>query len=556
MARSAFILAVAATSGLLNTASAHVVARQTSVPEVDAISDCSVSQSTQYCQADGTEFRIVATPTEGALPSSYTGCHPHGSDLYCFHDDGEVEVALAGAAVTPAPTATNDAHDHDDEHDSGEVTAVSDCRLDGQDVYCMWGSTEYSMDVTATATQDIAPEYTNCHPHDADLYCVGPDGDDILAVSAEAEEAPDEQHCHFHAGVEHCVGPGEGENQGTRSCERVDRQYNIPLRVGLLFVVLVTSGLGVFGPIFLMKLLPPKAHVVLIIIKQFGTGVIISTAFIHLYTHAQLMFSNPCLEGVEFEGTTAAIVMGGLFLSFLVEFIGQRIVRHKMSHRPFQSAWFRPETVSILVMEAGIIFHSVLIGITLVVAGDSFFLTLFIVIVFHQFFEGLALGSRIAALGTQPAVQQVAQRIGGHGHMHVSGPMSSKTASGAEPTAEASPEGSVDSSDVNGKVQQFTLVKKCVLAGAFALITPVGMAIGIGVLDHFNGNDPSTVLAIGILDAVSAGILVWVGVVEMWAEDWMFGSSELMNANWVVTTLAMFGMMAGMALMGLLGRWA
>lgn len=108
-----------------------------------------------------------------------------------------------------------------------------------------------------------------------------------------------------------------------------------------------------------MKFLPPKAHVVLIIVKQFGTGVIISTAFIHLYTHAQLMFSNPCLGTLGFEGTTAAVVMAGLFLSFLVEFVGQRIVRHKMAHAPCCSSWFRPETVSILVMEAGIIFHSV-----------------------------------------------------------------------------------------------------------------------------------------------------------------------------------------------------
>lgn len=122
---------------------------------------------------------------------------------------------------------------------------------------------------------------------------------------------------------------------------------------------MATSALGVFGPIFLMRYLPPKAHVVIIIIKQFGTGVIISTAFIHLYTHAQLQFQNPCLQGVNFEGTTAAIVMGGLFASFLVEFIGQRIVRAKMAKGIDARSWFRPETVSIIVLEAGILFHSV-----------------------------------------------------------------------------------------------------------------------------------------------------------------------------------------------------
>lgn len=191
-------------------------------------------------------------------------------------------------------------------------------------------------------------------------------------------------------------------------------------------------------------------------------------------------------------------------------------------------------------------------------AGDTFFKTLFIVIVFHQVFEGLALGSRIAALGTPPAVHQVAQRVGGHGHghdHHAAPPVPSKTQSEADPAA-PSPEGSVDTSTNVEKVPHFSLVKKCLLASAFALITPLGMAIGIGVLGEFNGNDPSTILAIGILDAISAGILIWVGVVEMWAEDWMFSSSELMNTNWIVTALAMFGLMAGMALMGFLGRWA
>ena len=51
-----------------------------------------------------------------------------------------------------------------------------------------------------------------------------------------------------------------------------------------------------------------------------------------------------------------------------------------------------------MILEAGIIFHSILIGITLVVTDDVYFITLFIVIVFHQFFEGLALSSRIISI--------------------------------------------------------------------------------------------------------------------------------------------------------------
>lgn len=92
------------------------------------------------------------------------------------------------------------------------------------------------------------------------------------------------------------------------------------------------------------------------------------------------------------------------------------------------------------------------------------------------------------------------------------------------------------------------------MPGIFAIITPIGMAIGIGVLQSFNGNDPSTIIALGTLDALSAGILLWVGLVGMWAHDWMFG--ELRDAGWKRTVPAMTALIAGLALMGILGKWA
>jgi zinc transporter 1/2/3 len=76
-----------------------------------------------------------------------------------------------------------------------------------------------------------------------------------------------EKKCHFHAGVEyvplpasnrvetnisrHCVCVG-GENSSSRSetdkaqCARKDRDYNVPLRIGLTFAILATSAIGSF----------------------------------------------------------------------------------------------------------------------------------------------------------------------------------------------------------------------------------------------------------------------------------------------------------------------
>jgi zinc transporter 1/2/3 len=153
-------------------------------------------------------------------------------------------------------------------------------------------------------------------------------------------------------------------------------------------------------------------------------------------------------------------------------------------------------------MEAGILFHSILIGLTLVVSSDRFFRTLLIVIVFHQFFEGLALGARIALLP--------------------------------------------------GKI----FPSKFLMCIAFTLITPIGMAIGLGVLNSFNGNNPSTVLTFGVLDAVSAGILIWVGLVDMWARDWVIEGGELVSSNVIKTLVAGTSLVLGVILMSILGKWA
>jgi zinc transporter 1/2/3 len=338
----------------------------------------------------------------------------------------------------------------------------------------------------------------------------------------------------------HCVGSG---GEGKKSCDASTRDYNVPLRVGLLFVILATSAFGVFLPIVTTRFnIVSETNIIFVVLKQFGTGIVLSTAFIHLFTHAQLMFGNECLGELQYEGTTAGIFMAGLFLSFLADYLGARFVQwrqnkhaakdsevtgtpidnsdkavsaastptpendfshsHGHAHGAMRQATPMEEKINVLNLEAGIIFHSILIGITLVVAGDSFFVTLFVVIVFHQMFEGIALGTCIAEL----------------------------------PRAAAS------------------TLQKCIMGATFAFITPIGMAIGIGVLNSFNGNDPSTIVAIGTLDALSAGILAWVGIVEMLARDWMHG--RLLTASFARSAVALFALVCGMVLMSVLGKWA
>lgn len=77
------------------------------------------------------------------------------------------------------------------------------------------------------------------------------------------------------------------------------------------------------------------------------------------------MFGNKCLGELKYEGTTAAIVMAGLFLSFFIEFIvhrtmkwqaGKKTESDEMSLSPKSVA--SAEMANITIMEMGIIFHS------------------------------------------------------------------------------------------------------------------------------------------------------------------------------------------------------
>ncbi|CAK1354235.1 putative zinc transporter 8 [Cercospora beticola] len=524
-------------------------ASTTAAAQTTAVTDCHTHSTELFCvNGAGSEVQIDVTPT-GEMPAEYTNCHSHGDQQYCVDPEGE-DVLVLAAATTGSPSAAatgesnahchahSDGTQHCEEHgdeaeaaSTGDDTTATNCHAhDGEGVWCTYQGEEYQLDPEPTG--EIPESYTGCHSHGETTFCLDAAGEEValLAAGAASEE---NQQCHFHAGVEHCVGGG------AVSCGLRERDYDIGLRVGSIFIVLVTSSIGVYAPMFLNKIPfirnSAVSYNILMIIKQFGTGIIISTAFIHLYTHADLMFSNECIGELGYEATTSAVVMAGIFICFLIEYIGTRFVtsrqpsggelpahtanvRGKGEHSPEGSSTGENRDaflamdhhhggasnnpLSVGVMEAGIIFHSVLIGLTLVVAGDSFYRTLLVVIVFHQFFEGLALGARIALL----------------------------------PGA--------------------IFPTKFLMGLAFALITPIGMAIGIGVLNTFNGNNPATVITFGTLDALSAGVLVWVGVVDMWARDWVIEGGELLTSGLIKTLGAGFALITGMVLMGVLGKWA
>jgi len=132
------------------------------------------------------------------------------------------------------------------------------------------------------------------------------------------------------------------------------------------------------------------------------------------------------------------------------------------------------QIIGILVLQLGIMLHSLVIGFTLALASGADFESLVTAIVFHQLFEGLSLGIRIAAL--------------------------------APP---ASPE------------QSSLGWLRPVLALLFALTTPAGILSGLIVFggDRNDAASAGAKVAEGVLCAISAGMLIYAACVEMLAAD-------------------------------------
>jgi len=313
-----------------------------------------------------------------------------------------------------------------------------------------------------------------------------------------------------------------------------DFDGRLGLHVAAIFVILVTSTFGsdliittiltLIGALFPLSAKKiPGLHIpelAFSFAKFFGSGVIIATAFIHLLASSFEELGDPCLStfwDVDYPWA-AAFSMVAVFSLFFIELFAMRfagvafattdplgseetamvpiIPTHpeidtpgalKLSNNEppreevaVGTSRLDARLVGFFILEFGVIFHSVIIGLTLSTTGADF-ITLFIVIIFHQTFEGLGLGSRLAIL----------------------------------PFAKGSR-------------------LPWLLGLAYGLVTPLGMAIGLGLRTSYDSASQTALIVSGILDAISSGILLYTGLVELLAHEFLFSKGicrDERNAN-------------------------
>ncbi|KAK6543047.1 hypothetical protein TWF694_006976 [Orbilia ellipsospora] len=372
--------------------------------------------------------------------------------------------------------------------------------------------------------------------------------------------------------------------------ENTNSEDLLGLRISAIFVILIGSMFGALFPVIAHRHPGMRGQKrIFFVAKYFGSGVIVATAFIHLLAPANDALSNPCLNKIVTSYPwPEGIALMAVFSLFFVELLatsfatlansdddghghggghshshshshekrrrtslpsslpGEDHLGHVRKHQSIETSQtgqdsasesahadavsqaiatglpaepkphdleraleatedYASQLISVFIFEFGVVFHSVIIGLTLAVTGDNF-TTLYIVLVFHQTFEGLALGTRLAVV-----------------------PFS--------------------------KGRRST---PYIMAIAYGLSTPLAIAIGLAARKSYTSNSSKAILIQGIFDSISAGILLYTGLIELMAHEFLFSETfRPVRRGKRRRLFAAYGcMMLGAGLMALLGYWA
>lgn len=151
------------------------------------------------------------------------------------------------------------------------------------------------------------------------------------------------------------------------------------------------------------------------------------------------------------------------------------------------------------VLELGIVSHSIMIGLSLGVSQSPCTIRpLLGALSFHQLFEGFALGGCISEA-------------------------------------------------------KLETLHSTVMACFFAATTPLGVGIGAIISSFYNPNSPRALVIEGILDSISAGILVYMALVDLIAADF---TSKKMRCNGKLQVVCYIALFLGAGLMALLAVWS
>ncbi|KAG2679559.1 hypothetical protein I3760_11G055600 [Carya illinoinensis] len=313
-------------------------------------------------------------------------------------------------------------------------------------------------------------------------------------------------------------------------------------KLGSIACILVASAIGVCIPLLGKKFpaLSPENDI-FFMIKAFAAGVILATGFIHILPDAFDKLTSPCLDqnpwgNFPFTGFfTMVSAIGTLMVDTYATNYYERSHFNKQvnadeersgsehaghvhvhthathghahgssistpsQHGTANSSELIRHRIIAQVLELGIVFHSVIIGVDMGASQSvGTIKPLLVALSFHQFFEGIGLGGCISQA-------------------------------------------------------KFKSRSAAIMATFFSVTTPLGIAIGIGISSTYKDNSQTALIVEGSFNALAAGILIYMALVDLLAADFM---NPRVKQNVRIQIGVNFSLLLGAGCMSLLAKWA
>lgn len=87
----------------------------------------------------------------------------------------------------------------------------------------------------------------------------------------------------------------------------------------------------------------------------------------------------------------------------------------------------------------------------------------------------------------------------------------------------------------------------------FSVTTPIGIALGFGISNTYDENSHTALIVQGVLNAASAGILIYMALVDLLAMDFL---KLKVQTSPKLQILAFMSLLFGLGCMSLLAIWA
>lgn len=100
---------------------------------------------------------------------------------------------------------------------------------------------------------------------------------------------------------------------------------------------------------------------------------------------------------------------------------------------------------------------------------------------------------------------------------------------------------------------EYKMLKQSLMVFFFATTTPFGIVLGLALSSVYKENSPAALITVGTLNASSAGLLIYMALVDLLATEFM---GTKLQASIKLQIKSYAAVLVGSGFMSLMAKWA